>query len=200
MPTADGKGLAGLLTRRHPEWCLNSLLSRLQVQGKIASTEVEIGYGSIPLRPLPRTCADRILAVGEAAGQVKPTTGGGIYYGLLCADIATDSLHQAFVTNDFSVAKLSSYERQWRARLNRELQTSYWLLRFYHRLSNRQIEYLFRIMESNNIPQFVAGLETLPFDWHGTLIMKVLKHLATSTSLRAAKALMAAIKMGDKPR
>jgi geranylgeranyl reductase family protein len=198
VPTTDDKGLAGLLTRHHAESYLNRLLSHLEAQGKIASTNAEASYDAIPLRPLPRTCANRILVIGEAAGQVKPTTGGGIYYGLIGADIAAECLHQAFVTNDFSAAKLSSYDRLWRARLNRELRAGYWLLRFYRRLSNQHIERLFRIMSRNNVPQFVAGLETLPFDWHSTLIMKLLKHLATNTTGRAARALLTAIK--GKPR
>ncbi|GAI10492.1 unnamed protein product, partial [marine sediment metagenome] len=40
--------------------------------------------------------------VGDAAGQVKPTTGGGIYYGLLCADIAANNLHRALENDDLS--------------------------------------------------------------------------------------------------
>lgn len=199
VPTTGGKGLAGLLTRRYPELYLRDLLTRLQTQGKIASSEVELSYGAIPLRPLPRTSADRILVIGEAAGQLKPATGGGIHYGLLCADIAAECLQQAFATNDFSVAKLSSYDKRWRAKLGRELQIGYWLLRFYRRLSNRHIERLFGIMSSNNIPQFIAGLETLPFDWHGTLIIKLLRHLAANVPLRAVRAPLAAIKRG-KPR
>ncbi len=199
VPTTDGKGLAGLFTRRHPELCLNSLLSRLWAQGKIASAGVEMGYGAIPLRPLPRTCTDRILVVGEAAGQVKPITGGGIYYGLLCANIAADCLRLAFVTGDFSVAKLSSYDRQWRAKLKRELQTGYWLRRFYERLNNRHIERLFRVMSSNNIPKLIAELEDFSFDWHRPLIVKLLRHLAINAPLRAARTLLAAIKIGANP-
>ncbi|MBC7076925.1 MAG: hypothetical protein H5T92_01225 [Synergistales bacterium] len=37
----------------------------------------------LPLWGPPRAVADRILVVREAAGQVKTTTGGGVYYGLL---------------------------------------------------------------------------------------------------------------------
>ncbi len=197
VPTTGGKGLAGLLTRRHPESCLNSLLSRLRAQKKIVFAEPEAGYGAIPLRPLPRTCADRILVIGEAAGQVKPATGGGIYYGLLAADIAADTLHQAFVADDFSQARLSSYDRQWRARLNRELRIGYWLLRFYQRLSNRNIERLFQIMSRNGVPELIAGLETMPFDWHSTLMVKLLGHLATNVPRRAIRSLLTAIRIRD---
>ena len=37
----------------------------------------------LPLGPVSRTYGTRLLAVGDAAGLVKPTTGGGIYYSLI---------------------------------------------------------------------------------------------------------------------
>jgi flavin-dependent dehydrogenase len=37
----------------------------------------------LPLGSVKRTYADRVLAVGDAAGLVKPTTGGGIYYSVV---------------------------------------------------------------------------------------------------------------------
>ncbi len=42
----------------------------------------------LPLGPVARTWTDRMLAVGDAAGLVKPTTGGGIYYSLLTGHLA----------------------------------------------------------------------------------------------------------------
>jgi digeranylgeranylglycerophospholipid reductase len=198
VPTKDSKGLAGLMTRQQPEYYLNKLLSNLKAQAKIASTEVTLGYGVIPLRPLPRTYADRILAVGEAAGQVKPTTGGGIYYGLLCADIAADSLHQAFLANDFSASRLASYQKRWRAKLGRELRTGYWAHRLYERLNNRQIERLHTFASNNGIAQFITELGELSFDWHGQLILKTLKHLAVSIPAQAIKTLSKSqANMGD---
>jgi digeranylgeranylglycerophospholipid reductase len=188
VPTKNNKGLAGLLTHQQPERHLNKLLSSLKTQGKITSTEVIIGYGAIPIRPLPKTYADRILVVGEAAGQVKPTTGGGIYYGLLCADIAADTLHQAFQAHDFSEARLASYQKGWRARLGKELQAGYWARRLYKKLDNRQIERLHNFVSNNAIPQFIAGLDDFSFDWHSQLILKTLKHLAVTIPVQAIRA------------
>lgn len=176
VPTRDGKGLAGLLARYSADFHLKKLLNILSSQGKIASTQVASGYGVVPLRPLPGTCADRILVVGEAAGQVKPTSGGGIYYGLLCADIAAEVLHQAFVTGDFSRACLSSYEKRWRAKLGRELTIGYWARRFYYLLNNDTIDYLFRIASKKGIPELIATTEDFCFDWHSHLFLQIVKH------------------------
>ncbi|MEM1884804.1 MAG: NAD(P)/FAD-dependent oxidoreductase, partial [Candidatus Jordarchaeales archaeon] len=38
--------------------------------------------------PVGRTCSGRLLVVGDAAGQVKPTTGGGVVTGGICSKIA----------------------------------------------------------------------------------------------------------------
>ncbi|GAH60574.1 unnamed protein product, partial [marine sediment metagenome] len=92
VPTNHDKGLAGLLVANAPALYLRNFLHHLRAQGKIASTEADMKFGTIPLGTLPRTYSDRMIVVGDAAGQVKPTTGGGIYYGLLCADIAANCL------------------------------------------------------------------------------------------------------------
>jgi len=189
VPTRDNRALAGLLTHHQPERQLAKLLLTLRNQGKITSTEGPPSFGAIPLRPLSKTYTDRILVVGEAAGQVKPTTGGGIYYGLVCADKAADALHRAFQAHDFSESMLASYQKGWRARLGKELQIGYWAHRLYQKLDNRQIERLHNFISSNGTPEFVAELDNFSFDWHSELILKTLKHLAFAIPSRAIKPL-----------
>jgi geranylgeranyl reductase family protein len=173
VPTTKGKGLVGLLTRNQADSCLRNLLNTLSSQGKIASGQVAPSYDVIPLRPLPKTYADRVLVVGEAAGQVKPTTGGGIYYGLLCADIAAEVLHQAFLADDFSATVLSAYEKKWRARLNRELRIDYWARTLLTKLSNNHIDRLFRLASKKGLPELIATGNSFSFDWHSRLLLRM---------------------------
>lgn len=51
-----------------------------------------------------------ILLVGDAAGQVKRTTGGGIYYGCLCANILGQTINQP-----------EDYEKKWRSAYEKDL-------------------------------------------------------------------------------
>jgi digeranylgeranylglycerophospholipid reductase len=190
VPIGDNKGLMGQLTQRHPRRYFKNLLAALKTQGKIATTSVTPDYRLIPLQPLPKTYSDRLLVVGEAAGQVKPTTGGGIYYGLVCADIAADTLHQAFQVHEFSSSRLSSYEKKWRARLGKELIVGYWAHRIYRMLDNRHIERLHNFISHNGMPRFIAELDDFPFDWHSELILKTLQHLAISIPAQAIKPLL----------
>jgi digeranylgeranylglycerophospholipid reductase len=190
VPVGNNRGLVGQLTYEQPQLYFKNLLAALNKQGKISATEVMPDYRLIPLQPLPKTYSRRILVVGEAAGQVKPVTGGGIYYGLVCADFAADTLHQAFLAGDFSAARLASYEKRWRARLSREFRLGYWAHRFYRSLSNRQIETLYGLVSRDGMPQFIARLDEFPFDWHSQLMLKTLRHLVVSAPALAIRPLI----------
>jgi geranylgeranyl reductase family protein len=180
VPTYPGKALAGLLSRRDLGTKLRDFLARLSAQKKIASQEARIAYGAIPIKPLPKTYGERMIVVGDAAGQVKPITGGGIYYGLLCAEMGAEALHRAFVSRDFSSHGLASYQREWWGKLSRELNVGYWARKFYERLSDSRIEHIFDIIESNGIHNSLLREESLSFDWHAGLIIKALKQHALS--------------------
>jgi digeranylgeranylglycerophospholipid reductase len=175
VPTSDGKALAGLLSRRSPGSYLKNLIASLLAQGKIASNETRIVYGGIPLSPLPKTYRERVVVVGDAAGQVKPTTGGGVYYGLLCADIAADVIHDALKEDNFSAKRLARYEKGWKAKLSRELEIGYWARKTYEKLGDRQIENIFDIIQANNVHESILQSPDFSFDWHGNSILRALK-------------------------
>ena len=188
VPTLPSKARVGLLSRRSPEIYLKRLMSSLQAQGKIASDKAEPRYGGIPLKPLAKTYGERLLVVGDTAGQVKPTTGGGIYFGLICADLAADTLHQALIDDNLLAKNLANYQRVWRKKLGRELEIGYYARKFYERLSDKQVDRVFKIIKSNGIDQALLQTEDLAFDWHGKAVMKLIGHQIVAKSLRAMKA------------
>ncbi|MDI6814873.1 MAG: hypothetical protein QMC90_02150, partial [Dehalococcoidales bacterium] len=131
--------------------------------------------------------SERLVVVGGAAGQVKPTTGGGIYYGLLCADIAANNLHRALESGDLSARGLASYEREWRRKLRRELKIGYWARKFYERLSDRQIDWIFDIIKSNGIDEALLKAKDLSFDWHGEVVLRLMGHRAVAKAIEVMK-------------
>lgn len=178
VPISSRQALVGLLSRRKTGFYLKKLISSLVADGKIISETTELSFAPVPLKPLSRTYADRLIVVGSAAGQVKPTTGGGIYYGLLCADIAADSLHWALESDNLSGRSLASYEKGWRRRLGREIQLGYWSRKFFELLSDRRLDSIFNIVKSKGIAEELLKAEDLSFDWHSGTIMKLLGHRA----------------------
>lgn len=180
VPTSPWMALVGLLTRRSPSLYLDKLLASLTAQGKITSVEGKPLYRVVSIKPLRRTYAERLLVVGDAAGQVKPTTGGGIYFGLLCADIAADVLNQALETDDLSSKSLSRYEREWKAKLSRELRLGYYARRLFERLGDRQIDRAFKIIKSKGLNESLLEADGLSFDWHSTTLLRLLQQKTLS--------------------
>ena len=128
-----------------------------------------------------------MIVVGDAAGQVKPTTGGGIYYGLLCAEIAADHLHRALESDDLSEKSLADYQREWQRKLGRELKICYWARKLYEHLSDRQIDRVFDIIKSKGIDESLLRADDLSFDWHGEVILRLLGKRALSEALKVVR-------------
>ena len=187
VPTVKGRALVGLLSRRNPPAYLRSLLFRLVAEGKIVSEDVPFTYGGVPLRSLPKTYGDRVIVVGTTAGQVKPLTGGGIYFGLLCADIAANILNRCLSIDDLSADRLASYQRIWKRRLGRELRTGYWARRVFEKLGDRQLDHLFGLMESSGLIDELRQAEELSFDWHADVVSRIFNHRLLMKAFRSMK-------------
>jgi len=184
-PASEGKALVGLMTRRTPDTHLKKLLSTLMAEGKIDDVLAEPTYRAIPLSPLPRTYGNRLLVVGSAAGQVKPTTGGGVYYGLLCADIAAEHLQRALASDDLSKRNLAGYEREWSKKLGPELRTGYWARKVFEHLNDSQIDRVFNVLESSRVLEGLAEAKELSFDWHGGAVTRAFGYKALLKTIAA---------------
>ncbi|HSW58948.1 MAG TPA: NAD(P)/FAD-dependent oxidoreductase, partial [Dehalococcoidales bacterium] len=182
-PVSQGQALAGLMTRESPREHLQEWLADLASRQKIKLEEYQIRQCGIPMKPLPVTWKERLIVVGDAAGQVKPTTGGGIYFGLQSAGIAAAVLHEAIAAQDFSSEQLRQYDRQWRTLLLAELKREYFARRAYQLLSNRQIDGLFKTALKQGIVDSLMS-EYTSFDNHGSLLLKGLKLTLASQAKR----------------
>lgn len=178
VPTTGKRALVGMICREKPRSHFKAFLSRLEREGRIKSTECMVQARKIPLRPLDRTYGDHIVAVGDAAGQVKPTTGGGIYYGLLCADAAADVLDRALRAGDLSKRMLSTYESRWRKTLGSELRMGYLCRMAFERLGDRTIDALFEAVQANSIDRIALNSRAFSFDWHGGILGRAINHPA----------------------
>jgi geranylgeranyl reductase family protein len=187
VPITPLMARVGLLARKDAGLYLKKWLAQLAKRGKITSAEAKLSYGGIPLKPPTRTYGERMIAVGDAAGQVKPTSGGGIYYGLLGAEIAADTLHKALADDDLSAGRLARYERAWRRKLGRELRAGYWARKLFERLSDRQIDRIFEIIKAGGIDEALLKAEDLSFDWHSRTIIRLLKYQMVAKTLEVIK-------------
>jgi digeranylgeranylglycerophospholipid reductase len=181
VPAGD-KARVGLLTKSDPRAFLRKFLS--------ANFPPQAGDAGIRTKAvaqglLARTTGDRILSVGEAAGQIKTTTGGGISYGLLCADLAADAIRECFDKSSFGAAALAGYEARWRKALQREILVGHYTRRMCSRLSDGQVEGLFHLAQTDGIIPIIR--ETADFDWHSGMIFALLRRLSFMKFFRTMK-------------
>jgi digeranylgeranylglycerophospholipid reductase len=128
----------------------------------------------LPLGSVKRSYAERVLAVGDAAGLVKPTTGGGIYYSVVSGELAAEVLASRLATNDLSAAAMQEYEQRWRGRFQSEF-TAQLALRFVaSRMRDTDIDALFTLATTDGILPLVR--ETARFNRHRDFILALLRH------------------------
>ena len=187
VPASSQKALVGLMARKAPKQYLEKLVQKLKLEGKITGDTGEICCRGITIKPIARTYGRRLIVVGDAAGQVKPITGGGIYFGLLSADIAAESLKNALEENNLSAKNLAVYQRLWRQKLGKDINTGCRARRIYEKLGDRQIDKIIDITKDGGIIDALLKDESLSFDWHGKAISRVLRRKALAGALGLIK-------------
>lgn len=185
VPAGEGKVRIGLLTRKDPKASLRRMIETSFGTLPPAAGETPIRTKPVAQGLLSPTFANRVLSVGEAAGQTKTTTGGGISYGLVCADLAAEVLLNGFQTSSFGAADLAEYERRWRKSLEKEIVVGYHTRKMCARLSDRQIEGLFQLARTDGIVPIIR--ERADFEWHSGLIFALLQRLSFMRLFRDAK-------------
>jgi len=169
----------GLMCDRDAREYFDRFLARISPRWKTAVSDCLDGglaprTKMLPLGPIEKTYATRVLAIGDAAGLVKATTGGGIYYSLLSGTIAAQTLIDAFRRGDLSESSLSLYQERWQALLDEEFSAQMSLRRIANQLSDEEIDELFELARTDGVMPLVR--RTARFNKHRDLIVSLLSH------------------------
>lgn len=112
----------------------------LKAAGLESASVIKKYSGMIPLGGRPSSYGERLMLIGDAAGQVKPISGGGLYPAFKSAEALKDVANIAFETNDFSVKNMFQYERKWKVDLGKELKNGYRLRRAYVKFTDADLD------------------------------------------------------------
>jgi digeranylgeranylglycerophospholipid reductase len=130
IPKGHGRANVGIGIREpyvRREWQIRDLLTGFIEKNKVAARKLRGGKttsligDSLPVDgPLVRTYTDRVMAVGDAAGMVMPTNGGGIQTAMITGRLAAEAAIRYFE----SKTPLSSYEEAWKDQIGVEMENS----------------------------------------------------------------------------
>ncbi len=172
IPTEPGRMKAGLITDQDPQEPFLRLLKHLRPDGPRPDKK------DLRLKPIaqglaPRSAGPRVLVVGEAAGQVKTTTGGGIAFGLIGARVASDVILKAFRSGTQGSTAYAEYDRLWRAVLKREIEVGAYARRALAVLDDAHIEKLMDVARRDGVIPLIRAKGD--FDWQSGLILDLLR-------------------------
>ena len=116
--------------------------------------------GGIPLRPSLSVSKGNIFCVGDCAGQVKATTGGGSYMGIVFARALSEHIED--LHNDFHIGKEYIYRRKNELK---ELIIDYKIWRWYSSLDNLSYDRMVIFLKENE-----SLFGKVPYDYHSRAI------------------------------
>ena len=180
IPTGKGTGKVGVAGRS-----INaSKVLESYMDGKGAKYSViRKVYAPIwVLGPIESFVTERSLVVGDAAGQTKPTTAGGIYTcglgGILAGKAVVGAMH------DGNEKKLVEYQRNWFSLFKSEFEKMLLARRLLERLDNKAIDSIFSAVSSDKLEEISA---TVDFDFHSAALSKI---LSTKNASKIAMAMI----------
>jgi geranylgeranyl reductase family protein len=106
-----GRCVSADLNRVHDDLLRNDPHVR-QALGPNAELERMRG-APLRLGGIPQSYSDHLLIIGDAAGHIDPLTGEGIQYAMDAAELAAQTLAEAFAAGDFRAAFLKRYQKRW---------------------------------------------------------------------------------------
>ena len=141
VPPSDrpAERLGHLLERRFPE---AAVLSR--------------AAGPIPIGPVSDPVGPGLLLVGDAAGHVKPLSGGGLYTGAICGRIAGRTAARASRAGDGRNRTLASYTDACERAIGKEIRFGLAARDLLESMSDAQIDDAFRAADHPDLLAFLG--------------------------------------------
>jgi digeranylgeranylglycerophospholipid reductase len=185
MPRLDGTAKIGLATKsgNPKEFLRRLMLKHPVVSRQLAKAQItQIAFHPVTLGgPIAKTYANGFLAVGDAASQVKPTTGGGVVFGLTCAGIAAEVANEAARRNDVSANFLQTYQKRCTDALSFDFRVMLRIRRFLDSLSDEKLDDVLRFCARIGLDKTLGNVDEIDFQGH--MLLKIVTKPAMFAAL-----------------
>ena len=179
IPSDEGKGKVGVAGKG-----INVVEAIEKFLGTMGSySTIRKIYAPIWIKgPIDKFIDGKIVIIGDAAGQAKPTTAGGIYSSGMGGLYAGQAISKFLESNDMS--DLEEYQKRWTEKFGKEFEKQLFARKILERLDNSTINKLFESVT----PEITKEIsEKDDFDFHTGSIVKL---LGIKGSLKTAQAII----------
>lgn len=166
IPSGEGKGKVGVAGRGiNVAETLEKFLEEKENYSTIRKIFAPIWIKG----PIKKFVDDRTVIIGDAAGQAKPTTSGGIYTSGMGGIFAGRAISKFLKSNNKS--DLEQYQKQWMQQFGEEFEKQLLARKILERIDNSTINKLF----ASITPEITKEIsEKEDFDFHTASIIKLL--------------------------
>ena len=166
IPSGEGKGKVGVAGRGIK--VADTLESILKERGEFST--IRKIFAPIWIKgPIKNFVDDKTIIIGDAAGQAKPTTAGGIFTSGMGGVYAGQAIAEFLKTN--KKEDLEQYQKRWIARFGKEFEKQLLARKILERIDNNTINKLFETIN----PEIINEIsEKDDFDFHTGSIVKLL--------------------------
>jgi len=174
IPVTSSRARIGLFSNMNYTELNNVLAKFMDTEPMFKTAKIIKKYqGYIPIYdPKKKIVDNRTILLGDAASQVKPTTGGGLLIGFECAKIAAESVSKALEMEDYSYLK--EYENQTKKRFKNELRVQIEVQKIFESMNNQDLDEMFLKLKEGNAEELISKYGDM--DTQSTLIKEMIKN------------------------
>ncbi len=169
IPLSESIARAGFFSKSRSSWKpLPKFIKGFSSHFKV----LEKYQGLIPKPDIEKKLyKDRCIFIGDAAGQTKPTTGGGLVMGFRAAKIAVKFIEEALDEDDPRMLK--KYHEEYHKIYDNEIKNQLRVQRTFKMLNNEELDHIFLKMKENRVEDIISSYGNL--DDQTPLIREFLK-------------------------
>lgn len=192
IPRRDGSAKVGLAAgaRSNVRSCFERFMKHPIVSSKMRHAKI---VTNPRFHPIPvggggrRTYGDSVIVVGDAASQVKPTTGGGIVFGLACGKLAGETAAMGIMNHDTSSNFLRKYETSWRRLIGFDLKAMNLLRHLLYGMPDQRLNRVFALSKELGAGEVLG--KTSDIDFQGRTLLSLARDPRLLVTLLSASIL-----------